>query len=427
MKDLVFADAGLAVFEARIIFKAQPPVSDAEIARLEASLCGPIPPDLVALWKICYGGRLDYDLDVAFGEHIRQFNFGELFYPGSCGYNDLDGWIADERNLEMLQSPAQSSWIRRSASRVLGRRGATTPPKLELLPFGGFEYLDCLYVRVTENDYGAVYAYSEGILPARSLRLHESSFARIADSVRGLFRALYLERNPFTAARDSFTHGMDAIDAIAQARLERKAGASDAGVLEAILTGAIADWHTALKRGTLSSDRRLARLALEHAVETGNWELLQRLEEQGMDPARPLTRGGNLLDHFLLRGQFGVANALLDRGLRPDEWTLQCAPDAAPALVHRLREAGAAPNQYAVLNAVRAGYFDNAELMARWLLEQDRDTRDLLLESCYEGAVSNELSAVHIEQTQMGSDGRPASYREEAQRLRDFASWLETL
>ena len=99
MTDIAFPAAGLALFEDRLIYEAQPPLNDAEIARIETQLVGPVPPDLAALWRVCYGGRLDYDLDIHFGAHIHPFSFGELFYPGSRGYHDLDGWIAHEHEL----------------------------------------------------------------------------------------------------------------------------------------------------------------------------------------------------------------------------------------------------------------------------------------------------------------------------------------
>jgi hypothetical protein len=410
MNDVAFAQAGLAVFEAKIIFKAQPPVSDAEIARIEDGLAGPVPADLVALWKICYGGRIDYDLDVCFGAHIHKFSFGELFYPRSGSYHDLDGWMAHERDL-IVENDTSTN------------HDSSLP--LEFLPFGGFEYLERLYVRVGSHDYGAIYAYAQGIPPDWSLNLHENSSARVADSVRALFQLLYLARNPFTASPDTFPTGLDAIEAIEQARSAGTLGGSDASSLHAMLTAAIADWRSGLDRGTLSGNPRLARLALAHVAETGDVALLQRLEQQGVDLASPLTGGGGLLDHALIHGHVGLAQALLDRGLKAGEQTLQCAPDnAEPALLLRLHQAGAAPNQYAVLKAARAGRFETAELLAQWLCEQDPAARDLLRDRCEQGAVSNEQSAKRIELGQMGSDRTPAFYREEARRLRHFAAWL---
>jgi hypothetical protein len=393
--DIAFTDAGLAVFEDRLIYEGQPPVSDAEIGRVEAELCGRIPPDLVTLWKVCYGGSIDYDLDVHFGPHIHPFGFCELFYPGSCGYRDLDGWIAHEH--ELLADNASER----------GHDGKDL--KLEFLPFGGFEYLDRLYVRVGKVDYGAVYAYSPGIPPAWTLHLHEESFARVADNVRALFRLLSLKDNPLTASPENYPSGLSALEAIDLARSSGKLDASDADRLQAILIAAVADWRFALERGTLSADPQLARQALEHAAKTGDTALLQRLEQVGIDLAHPLSGGGGLLDHVLISGHVALANALLDRGLKAGAQTFQCVPhQAEPCLLRRLHLAGATPNRYAVVAFARAGRLDNAELLARWLFEQDPGSREALWESCEDNA-------------------RSATHREEAQHLRAFAARLRTL
>jgi SMI1/KNR4 family protein SUKH-1 len=354
MTDIAFADAGLTLFEDRLIYKAQPPAGDAEIARIEALLAGPVPPDLVALWRLCYGGHLHYDLDIHFGAHIHPFSFGELFFPGSRGYHDLDGWIAHERDL-LAENAAQK-----------GHTGGDL--KLEFLPFGGFEYRDRLYVRAGKDDYGAVYAYSRGLPPAWHLRLHEESFTRVADNVRALFGMLYLALDPLTTSPDDFPAGLEALEAIDLARDSCKLDRSDADRLQAILAGAFADWRSALERGTLSADPRLARLALEHAAEAGDLALLQRLERAGIDVARPLRGGGTVLDHALDHGHIGLANALLDRGLKGGPQTFQCVPEEAePELLHRLYRAGATPNPYAVVEAVRS--------VARGLRCKRRSTR----------------------------------------------------
>jgi hypothetical protein len=381
MTDIAFPDARLAQFEDRLIYEAQPSVSDTEIARIEAQLAGPVPPDLAALWRLCYGGRLDYDLDIHFGAHIDPFSFGELFYPGSRGYRDLDGWIAHERSL--------------LAERL--RRADNADLKLEFLPFGGFEYHDRLYVRVGMDDYGAVYAYSRGLPPAWHLQLHEASFTRVADDVRALFRMLYVAHDPLTASADDFPAGLEALKAIDLAREAGKLAASDANRLQALLTGAFADWRSALERGTLSADPRLARLALEHAAEAGDLALLQRLERAGIDLARPLRGGGTVLDFALDHGHIGLANALLDLGLKGGPQTFQCVPDGAgPDLLHRLHQAGAAPNQYAVIAAVRAGRLDNAELLARWFIARDPNNREALRQACDASAAAHEHALIEF-------------------------------
>jgi hypothetical protein len=412
--DIAFTDADLAVFEDRLIYEARLPVSDAEIARVEAELCGQVPPDLVSLWKVCYGGRIGYDLDVHFGPHVHSFSFCELFYPGSCGYHDLDGWIAHDRNL-LAESASETGHDCKDL-------------KLEFLPFGGFEYLDRLYVRVGKVDYGAVYAYSSGIPPAWPLRLHEDSSARVADDVRALFRLLYLRHNPLTVSPENNPTGLSALEAIDLAQSAGKLGASDADRLQAILVAAVADWRFALERNTLSAEPRLARQALEHVAKTGDSALLRRLEQADIDLAHPLSGGGGLLDHVLISGHLALANALLDRGLKGGTQTFQCVPhQAEPNLLRRLYLAGATPNRYAAVAFARAGRLDNAEMLARWLLEQDPSSRDALRQSCEESAHSYAQSAERISRGELRSNVTPATYHNQAQRLRAFAARLRTL
>jgi hypothetical protein len=250
---------------------------------------------------------------------------------------------------------------------------------------------------VGKDDYGAVYAYSLGLPPAWHLHLHEESFTRVADNVRSLFRMLYLAHDPLTTSPDDLPTGLEALEAIDLAREAGKLAPSDAARLQTILAGAFADWRSALERGTLSADLRLARLALEHAAQAGDLALLQRLERAGIDLARPLRGGANVLDYALDHGHIGLANVPLDRGLKGGPQTFQCVPEEAePELLHRLYRAGATPNQYAVIAAVRAGRLDNAELLARWFIARDPNSREALRAACDASAAAHEHSLIEF-------------------------------
>jgi hypothetical protein len=76
--------AGIAVFEGRIIVEAQPPIDDSTLAKVAARCAGPLPDELVALWRTAFGGALDDDLRVDFGGHEAPFSFSEIFYPGEA-------------------------------------------------------------------------------------------------------------------------------------------------------------------------------------------------------------------------------------------------------------------------------------------------------------------------------------------------------
>lgn len=79
----VLRTAGIAVFEDRLILEAQPPIKDAALEKIAATCAGPLPDELVALWRTCFGGRLAYDLRATFNGIEASVSFTELFYPKS--------------------------------------------------------------------------------------------------------------------------------------------------------------------------------------------------------------------------------------------------------------------------------------------------------------------------------------------------------
>ena len=81
----------LAVFDGCVVYDAQPPVSAEHVQRLAEGLAGPI-PDLLRLWRTCFGGASAMTWKSTDG-HRHPFSFSELFYPDSDGYHDLWGWI----------------------------------------------------------------------------------------------------------------------------------------------------------------------------------------------------------------------------------------------------------------------------------------------------------------------------------------------
>ncbi len=410
MSDRAYREAGFAVFEDRIIYGAQPGVTPAEVARIEAQLCGPLPDDLKSLWTLCYGGRVNYDLDVVFGDHVHPFSFTELFFPGSRSYRDLDGWMQLEH--EQLRN-SRKTWL------------PWRKPKIEFLPFGGFEYLERLFVRVGKEDHGAVFAFSEGIPPAWALYLHETSVARIADSIRDLFRMLYLKEDPATADPDHFPTGLEMLEAIDTAFEQDDLTADSAADLKAVIQRGHADWRSALDGGGIAADRKSSRQALGEVARTGDVALLEALEAQGVDVAQPLFGGGTILDHALAKGQTALAHALLDRKIPVGDQTTQCLRQITDQrLVERLLDAGARANDHAVYEAALSGNVETARRLAEALFADIPEARDSLIDRCGSGIQSCETSARRIERGEMASNLTPADYRDEAERLRSFAEWL---
>lgn len=354
MNNQIFDGAKIAVFEDRIIYEAMPPVTEGEIARIETMLSGPIPPELRELWSLCYGGWLDYDLDVSFGSHVHSFCFSMIFAPGGRKYHDLDGWIAHERERAQEEDDDSGDKL----------------PLLDYLPIGGFEYLERAYVCVRPDDYGSVHVWSQGIPPGWTLRLHDDSQTRVADNLRAFFRMLDLPQDPFVTPANECDRGPEALGAIKGAVKSGALGGADAAALKALYRSAIADWPKALECGTLGASQRLARLALMRAAKTGDMDLLSRIQAQDVDIAQPLAGGGNLLDHALFSRQRAMAETLLDWGMRGGGQTIQCAAEyASPALLERLRAAGGLPNPSAERIAERAENSEAAALIRSWLNE----------------------------------------------------------
>lgn len=266
---------GLVLFGGRLIHQAQPPVTDEQLAEVERRVGRPLPPALVRLWRVAYGGVLDYDLRVDYQGHIHPYSLRELFYPGSDGYNDLWGWLEHEQE-----------WARQIAE----EEGREWDGRLDFLPIGGFEYLERLYVCVEPGDYfGRVYAWSQGLPPAWAMRLHEDAFARVADDLEGLFAQLAYERDPL--AEDADGSGLELLEALIPLEEGDAADQALAERVKACLGALVLDWQAALDAGSIAARPDLQRLALERAVEADDTALLERLEASGVELGQ-LIRGG---------------------------------------------------------------------------------------------------------------------------------------
>lgn len=90
--------ANLAVFRGRVIFDAQPPIKKAALEKLAKHFAGPIPKELISLWQTAFGGSLDYDLRVRFGDHEARLSFRELFFPKSDGYTTFGVGLSTSRS-----------------------------------------------------------------------------------------------------------------------------------------------------------------------------------------------------------------------------------------------------------------------------------------------------------------------------------------
>lgn len=388
---------GVALFEDRIILDARPPITEAELAGIEARCAGPVPEGLRQLWSVSFGGRVDYALSVAYDGHVHAFSFTELFFPGSGHYRDLPGWIAHEADL------------------AAEARGAAWNGKLTHLPFGGFEYLERMYVCVEPGpDYGAVFAYSEGIPPAWILSLHEASVARVADDVPALFRMLDLPRDPFDDPEE-FESGAElaaTIDEIATA------DSAVANRLRGLVRTTVVDWRTALADGRIASQARPRQLALDHAASTGDLDLFSALKAAGCDLDEAFRGGGAALDHALAHGQLEAARWLIADGVRVDNAITNGAHQAPPEMVADLLARGAKPTALAAQQAARAGKMESAVLITNALARIDPPAVRKLIDDLAYWAGGAEATARRIDASALVSNVSAGEYRDEGARMR---------
>ncbi|GGN19431.1 hypothetical protein FHR83_003952 [Actinoplanes campanulatus] len=292
------AEAGIVVFANRIITEAEPPIDGETLAAVAARCSGTIPVELVALWRTAFGGRLDYDLDA-------PVSFSEVF-GSHDGYHDLWGWIDHEAEL-------------------------AGSPKLRYLPFGGFEYLDRLYVDT--HGGGAVVYWQQGLPPGWELETGDHADA-LASGLTELFGRLALEEDPWNGG-DSGLELRDAIDELGDESPDV------AQKLRDLARSTILDWRAALARGEIAAQPRMRRIGLDRAAATGDIDLLDRLAAAGCNVAEPVRNGLTPIDIALANRHLPAVEWLLTRQV-PVTNTLRVGAHAADAtLARRLAAQGA--------------------------------------------------------------------------------------
>lgn len=182
---------GFVLFAGRVIFQAQRPLAAERLAEIAALCAAPLPAGLLALWRECAGGSLDYDLEVPMLGRPEPVSWCELFFDGSRGYHDLRGWI--EHELELAEEAADTD-------------GRTFDGKLRYLPIGGFEYTDRIYVSLDpQHGIGRVDAWKMGLPPSWQGAMHEDAIGPVGADLLAAFGKLYLREDPRTTRRTDCT------------------------------------------------------------------------------------------------------------------------------------------------------------------------------------------------------------------------------
>ena len=400
-------DEGYVVHRGKLIYDVQPPITDAEREIVEAQCVGPIPAELLALWEKTFGGRVDYDLGVELevGGVTRNYtaSFAELFYPESDHYHDLYGWIGHEREL------------------LAERRGGR--PKLEMLPFGGFEHLERLYVSLRPEDHGSVWIWAQGLPPAWKLQLNEDSVARVADSVDALFDRIRLDGDPFAPAEGEYPNGMEALECIdddfeAEDPLREK--------LRAVLRAGMFDWRATVAHYDGSPRAREALVqALRHVAAHDDLALADQLVAQKVPLDLSFQGGQGVLTLALAQGSFSVAARLLRVRRRLGEPVVVAAPGISQELVEELIHRKVPFEAESLISIAEPGGVEEAVFIAQTgkragTKKEWKQLRKRLVE------VSDQLddSAIAVDNGELSSNLGADEYRDRAANLRDLARRL---
>jgi len=341
---------GIVLFADRVIFEAQPPMPQEQIDAVQALCSGPLPEALVALWRETAGGRLDYDLSLEMNGNLEGISWSELFWNGSDGYNDLQGWIDHEQ--ELAQEAAEES-------------GTPWSGKLTHLPFGGFEYTDRIYAVVEPGAaHGQIVAWKKGLPPAWTHALHEDSVNTIAPDLHGAFAALHLDEDPLAPTSDYFSG--QTLLAYLDDRHEDHG--LDLDLMDKLVTfycRAVVDWRTPLAEGTLRHKPQLARVALRHAIATDDARLVAELAAAGVAFDGPQQGSALATDVAVGQGAFAAASALVRAGAPVAADALRNIDgQISPELTAALLDNGAEPNVAAIAKCAACGAPASAHLIA---------------------------------------------------------------
>lgn len=399
----------IAIFRNKIILDAQPPITAEQLAEVQRKVEGELPPGLLELWNVSFGGMLDYDYQINFDGHLFAASLRELYYPGSHHYDDLHGWIDHE--IETLQGVAEED--------------ETEPPtQTPFVPFGGFEYLERFYVSLEPDEYGAVIAYAKGI-PWKG-RLNVDSVATVEDSVAALFDRLSLFEDPQDPKASAFAHGKD----MAQ-RIQHIAGDYPelAAKLAKLMQASIIDWREALQgvdlANDMTKDQQLAlRLALKYAIDHQDLQLLEQLQQSGVPLNTTLYGTQEVLGYAMIKQSYEIVERLLacefDLGDKP----ILAATDCPDKLLLELVSRGAWFDDGVVYEAAETGATGGALMVVRSGNIKDRPAEQAFAKQALDRAAKCDQDAAAVESDGLGSYLTPEQYRERAELLRHFASFL---
>lgn len=404
-------ELGIAVFRNKLILKAQPPITADQLAEVQAKVDGQISPDLIALWQTSFGGDLDYDYEIVFGEHLYAASFRELFYPGSKTYHDLDGWIDHE--LEMEEEAAEA-------------QGKPAPERTQYLPFGGFEYLERFYVSHRSDEYGAILFYARGI-PWKG-RLNEDSIAKVASSVAELFDQIVLNEDPFDEKSSEYASGKDMLERIEEIGADHPHLAEK---LKQVVRHSIVDWRATLERADFNKpltkeESRAVRLALVFAADRNDVGLIDQMHKRRAPFDLKLHGNSGVLSHAMSQKSFAVIARLLELDVQLEKAPLLFVSECSDDLLLKLIAHGVRFDPEAIYSAAETGAIESAIALVNSSQVIERDPVAEIVAIARERADKHDVDAGKVERKELGSYLTPEQYRQRGVKLREFAKRLES-
>ncbi len=184
---------GIALFARRVIFDARPPMTAAQVAALQALCAGPLPPELLSLWRLTAGGRIDYDL------HLRMNGNEEAGQSGASSSTTAARACTTCR--------AGSSHEREGARRKRPRTAATPgTASSRCCPSAASRTATASTPWSSPAPTTATcWPGSRACRRAWAHEMHEDGMTTVAHDLRAAFEALQLDEDPLAPAGDYFT------------------------------------------------------------------------------------------------------------------------------------------------------------------------------------------------------------------------------
>jgi hypothetical protein len=397
---------GVVLFADRVIFDAQPPMPAQQIAAVQALCAGPIPEALVALWRQTAGGRLDYDLTLPMNGNVESISWSELFWDGSDGYRDLQGWIEHEQE---------------QAREAAADGGAPWSGKITHLPFGGFEYRDRVYAVVDPGAaHGQIVAWKQGLPPAWTHALHEDGLSTIAPDLHGAFAALHLDEDPLAPTSDYFS-GQTLLEYLDDRHQEHGLNLDLMDKLVTFYCRAVVDWRTPLADGVLRHHPALARVALRHAIATDDAALVVELAASGVSFEGPQQGSALATDVAVEHGAFAAAAALVRAGAPVAFDALRNVDgQISPELTSALLANGAEPSVAAIVKCAACGAPASAHLIADACAETGIDVPPAFVADRDAMLLELETTLVKVRDGSLGHYLGPEGLAERIEHLQTF-------